>query len=357
MLCNVAKKAVIVLLSMSLILVFVTGCGFNSRTKSRNQSPIKADEISPIPEVTETIPEEFDPADYKSNISYDNLARTPDDYMGERIAMAGRVIQVIEENSGTTLRVATDGSYGDVVLAYFRKGLVSSRILEDDKITFYGVSQGLHTYESTIGGMITVPLIYIEQIVQGSVTESGAVFNAEEIAQALKVQELHYNSSYTRWVFLIIKNTSEFTLEISGSLETFDDDGNILSHDDSSEHAVAPGTETILTFMVDEKFSSTKYEISVSEEEYYEPVTQNLTYTSSKAKNKEIVTATNNGSIAAQFVEGYALFFKGDIVVYYDTAYFTDDDSEIKPGKSITKEMRSYEDYDTMRIILTGRGH
>ena len=356
MFCNVFRRALMILLASFLILVFGSGCGLRNRSKSQDQPFTNAGDVSPIPEAAGTTPEEFDPTNYASNITYDNLARTPDDYKGKRFAMSGRVIQVVEDDRETTLRIATEGSYGDVILAHFKKSIIQSRILEDDKISFYGLSQGVYTYQSTLGGRITVPLVYVEQFVQGSVSKSSVVFNAEEIAKALDVQELHCTSSYNRWVFLIIKNTSEFTIEISGSLETFDVNGKILSHNDSSEEAVAPGTETILVFLVDEKFASTKYEISVSEEEYYEPVTQNLTYTSSQAKDKEVVTVTNNGSIAARFVKGHSLFFKGDVIVYYNSTYFKDDDSEIKPGKSITKEIRSYENYDTARIIFTGRG-
>jgi hypothetical protein len=358
---NVVKRALVSLLATALILVALTGCGSTNNNENGDQSPTTPGENPLRPEATDKSkptlePQEFDPAEYTSSITYDNLARTPDDYKGKRFVMAGRVIQVMEENSGTTLRIATDGSYGDVVLAHLEKGLVTSRILEDDKITFYGVSAGLYSYESILGRKVTVPLVYINQVVQGSVSQTGTVFNAEGIAQALEIQELHYNGSYSRYVFLIVKNTSEFTLDISGIMETFDAAGNIISHNDSSEDAVAPETETILAFRLDEKYASTKYEISVSEGEYFEPVTQNLSYTSTTAKNKEIVTVTNNGDIAAQFVEGHALFIKDDVIVYYDKRYFTDDDSEIKPGKSVTKEVKSLEPYDTMKIIFTGRG-
>ena len=49
---------------------------------------------------------------------------------------------------------------------YYQKDIVSSRVLEDDYITIYGVSEGLYTYQSTMGGKITVPLIYVEKIDQ-----------------------------------------------------------------------------------------------------------------------------------------------------------------------------------------------
>ncbi|MBR3325756.1 MAG: hypothetical protein IKG22_00325, partial [Atopobiaceae bacterium] len=40
------------------------------------------------------------------------------------------------------------------------------RSLEDDEITIYGVSKGLYTYKSTLGGNITIPLVGIEKIEQ-----------------------------------------------------------------------------------------------------------------------------------------------------------------------------------------------
>ena len=72
-------------------------------------------------------------------------------------------------------------------------------------------------------------------------------------------------------------------------------------------------------------------------------------------KKKEIVSVTNNGTEAAEFVEGYALFFEGDTLVDFEDAYFTDDDSEIKPGKTITKELECSKNYDSVKIYFTGR--
>ena len=44
------------------------------------------------------------------------------------------------------------------------------------------------------------------------------------------------------------------------------------------------------------------------------------------------VKVTNNGQYPAQFVEGCALFMDAENnVVYYNSTYITDSDSEIKP--------------------------
>ena len=103
---------------------------------------------------------------YDTGITFDQLARTPDDYKGQKVKFSGEVIQVLESETEIDLRIAVDGDYSKVILVYYVPNIVSSRVLEDDYITIYGVSQGLYTYESTMGGNITVPLISVDKIDQ-----------------------------------------------------------------------------------------------------------------------------------------------------------------------------------------------
>jgi hypothetical protein len=77
--------------------------------------------------------------------------------------------------------------------------------------------------------------------------------------------------------------------------------------------------------------------------------------TSNGAK-KVIVKITNNGSILAEFPEATAVFFRGGDVVYVGRQYLTDADHELKPGATIVEEIRSYEEFDEVRVHLTARG-
>ena len=52
------------------------------------------------------------------------------------------------------------------MLGAYDSSIVSSRVLDDDWITIYGVSKGLYTYQSTMGGKITIPLVLVERIDQ-----------------------------------------------------------------------------------------------------------------------------------------------------------------------------------------------
>lgn len=101
---------------------------------------------------------------YDTGITFNQLARTPDDYIGLKVKFSGKVIQVIEGDGETNLRIAINDDYNHVILVYYDPSILKSRVLENDNITFYGISQGLYTYESTMGGKITVPLVSIDKI-------------------------------------------------------------------------------------------------------------------------------------------------------------------------------------------------
>ena len=106
---------------------------------------------------------------YETGITYEQLARSPEKYKNQKVKFTGEVIQVIEPSSGSTvtLRInVTKGSYGiwkDTVYATVNLPKSEDRILEDDIITFYGVSVGMISYESTLGATISIPGVRIDR--------------------------------------------------------------------------------------------------------------------------------------------------------------------------------------------------
>ena len=103
---------------------------------------------------------------YETGITYDQLARTPEQFENKKVKFYGKVIQVSENDSSVNIRLAVNDNYDTVILGEYLKSTVSSRILEDDYITIYGTSVGTISYESTFGKNITIPGVYIEKIDQ-----------------------------------------------------------------------------------------------------------------------------------------------------------------------------------------------
>ena len=107
---------------------------------------------------------EFTTEDDYSGLNYDNLARNPNDYEGNKYKGSGRVLQVLESDTEVDMRVAVDDDYDNVIYLVYSPSIVSSRILEDDNVTFYGESKGLYSYTSTMGASITIPMMYVHKI-------------------------------------------------------------------------------------------------------------------------------------------------------------------------------------------------
>ena len=105
---------------------------------------------------------------YNTGITYEQLARTPDKYEGKKVKFRGRVVQVIEGDDEIQIRLAVNDNYDTILYGGYDPSIVDSRILEDDYITIYGISVGTISYESTMGGQITIPGVAIEKIDQQS---------------------------------------------------------------------------------------------------------------------------------------------------------------------------------------------
>jgi phage-related protein len=103
---------------------------------------------------------------YDTGITYDQLARTPDDFITQKVKFRGKVVQVMEGDGTTQIRLAVNENYDTILFAEFDSSVVSSRVLEDDIITIMGLSSGLITYESTMGGQISIPGVLVDKIEQ-----------------------------------------------------------------------------------------------------------------------------------------------------------------------------------------------
>ena len=103
---------------------------------------------------------------YETGITYDQLARTPDEFKSKKVKFTGKVLQVMEGSiaSDPAIRLAVNKDYDTVIYGKYPSQIISSRILEDDVITIYGTSYGLQSYQSTLGGTITIPYVYIDKI-------------------------------------------------------------------------------------------------------------------------------------------------------------------------------------------------
>lgn len=129
------------------------------------------DTIKPTEPVTEEIVLSED--EYKaqcSSVAYEDIARNPNDYIGQKAVFKGKVVQVQETyGENIVLRInVTKGQYDwwddTIYVDYKRKDDNESRVLEDDIVTVYGEIKGIKTYTAVLLNQISIPHIKAEYI-------------------------------------------------------------------------------------------------------------------------------------------------------------------------------------------------
>lgn len=102
-------------------------------------------------------------AEYSSGYTYDQLARNPESYIGDKVKFSGKVLQA-ETGDTSYIRLAANGSYDTVLFITYDKDLLSYRLLEDDYITVYGTAFSTFSYKAVSGATITLPWIVADII-------------------------------------------------------------------------------------------------------------------------------------------------------------------------------------------------
>lgn len=103
---------------------------------------------------------------FETGITYDQLARHADDYIGEKIKFTGKVAQIIYDDGFAAARLAVNSNYNTILYCLFKDDITKGKILEDDIITVYGTASGEYSYKSAMGVPITVPEAMITKIDQ-----------------------------------------------------------------------------------------------------------------------------------------------------------------------------------------------
>lgn len=201
-----------------------------------------------------------------------------------------------------------------------------------------------------------------EQVTTTGMTQGTSKVNAvveEDLSELVTVvEEYSYENiiGSTNYV-LIVKNNSGKSVDVNINATAMDAEGKLIGAADSFESALSGGEEACLInlFSGVKGVASFSYTLSVEENRYYEGAIQDLAFEQSITDKKVIVSCTNNGKEAVEFVRAYGLFFKEGKLVDSDTSYIIDSDSELKPGVTLSKELSSSNEFDEVKVYYSGQ--
>ena len=160
--------------------------------------------------------------------------------------------------------------------------------------------------------------------------------------------------------YLIITNNSDKNVEISGNAGAIGSSGKMVGATNCDLYILAPGETSIAVFHfwdLDESVDHVDYHLFYDTAPMYAPVIGDLSAETSIKGNNIEVSVTNNGTGAAKYVSAYVLCFDADgNVVGYDRRYFTEGESAINPGETVSEQFSKSEDFDHFEVYLIGIG-
>lgn len=293
--------------------------------------------------------------EYKAScevLDYESIMRNPSDYDGKKAKVEGKVLQVWEDEKflssdvEITLRVAENGDYDKVwYVTFVRTGNDSDRILKDDYITAFGVCKGIKSYTALLGNQVTIPTTEASYIVNRT-----SEFDAQTIADNLKVTEYRSEDDVFDFYYIVVENTSDYTVDLDASVKYFDESEKLIGTDSGSVNTLASGQKALLGFWP-QNADSVQYKLSVSMSERYLPAVEDINYEVSETADKLIVTVKNIGNDKIS-VEGSVLFFKDGNPIWYDEGLFSDSDLTFESGEEVSREFLCGYEYDSYELFL-----
>ena len=186
------------------------------------------------------------------------------------------------------------------------------------------------------------------------------LFGKDSITKDLTVEAYRLkHETGAKFLFLVIENHSDQNLRLSADLKFYNETGALIGADSREVYAIEKKTKTVIDIYLDyaeEKYDSVECVLTAEEERDYSCLTTKLSYKTAWTKYREIVSVTNNSDITAENVEGYLFFFKKGKLVDVASAYFGNNDFDINPGQTVTREMSRRKDYDSVEFYFTGYG-
>ena len=181
----------------------------------------------------------------------------------------------------------------------------------------------------------------------------------------LAMTEYKYDSGFGSTIYLIsVKNNSSQTFNLTVNATAYDASNAMLGAADGSIDVIGPGEESCMFLYFSEVTGidhiSYKDNVQYSTDIYYQPVIANLSVQQAVNGNVLVLAVTNNGEVAAEFVEAYAVFLDANNTpLYISSTYIMDANNVIAPGATQSAQIEYYNfddaTFDHVNWYLTGR--
>ena len=270
------------------------------------------------------------------------------------------ISQHLNENN-VTLLVKNNGEYtAGFVQAYVLFCDASGNVV-DRKWTYVTNNSSCINPGETIAVQFDCSDTYNSVIVglKGRSDGNSADTTKQADASVLVTKELKYDSGFNTIYYIPAYNTSDTALSVWANAIAKDSANNVIGASSMSIEVLGPKETSIGQFSFHNigEVDHIEYTLNASVASYFCPVVKHLEVEPSLYNNNLMVSITNHGSVAAEFVQAYALIENQDgEVIGSEWTYIIDGNSQIAPGATESEQFNIKQPFDHIDIYLVARG-
>lgn len=103
-------------------------------------------------------------ASYNTNITYNDLSRTPDDYIDKKITVTGTIMQITGAYSQNGIKIAIDNNINEPLFIDYDPSIIDVTLKPNSCIQIRGIFVEIVSDYSLIQGETKIPIIYANYI-------------------------------------------------------------------------------------------------------------------------------------------------------------------------------------------------
>lgn len=190
-----------------------------------------------------------------------------------------------------------------------------------------------------------------------AVSASKSSISSEKVEFIKDYSVKQYDSSKFTYHIIVIKNNNDVPVDIKSNTNAFDINENLIGAKSSSLAVLGSGETSVIVEMFEDIDNVDHYDTTFSvAEPLYNEIDSIIEMNLNSSTNKVFVTLNNIGENPAMFMRAHVIFLDaGGNAIYYDSKYINGSDNEIKPGESITEEIKCSSDFSSAEVYFEGR--
>ena len=103
-------------------------------------------------------------ASFNTGITYENINKTPEKYLGQKLTILGKTIQTTSDSSENYITIAVDDNMAQPLIIDYDPSIFELNLHPDSQIQIKGVFVGTISHLSLINGETKIPKIYANSI-------------------------------------------------------------------------------------------------------------------------------------------------------------------------------------------------